>query len=73
LSFEAPLIKPHWDEVRKGDILRAARPYDSYKGFLIIKLESNPPKWYAERGKIKTVLRNTLDEVIQDITVLAVN
>jgi hypothetical protein len=67
MSYEAPLIAPHWNETRKRDILTAAHPFSVYKGFTIVKLESVPPKYYAEKGKQKTGLRSSVEEVHRDI------
>jgi hypothetical protein len=73
MSYEAKLIEGHWRAIRQRDILNAARIFDKYRGFSIIRLDSNPPKFYAERGNIKTVLRNSIEETYRDVSALAVS
>ena len=72
MSYEAKNIAPHWQETRKRDILTAAHPFTTYKGFQIVKFEGNPPKYYAEKGNVKTVLRLSIEQVQRDVLAVSV-
>lgn len=67
MSYEAKLIEGHKRRTQLQSDLESAHSFDIYRGWTIMKIEGNPPKFFAVKGKFQTALRLSVDAVKLDM------